>query len=291
MSLCTSMQAIADADPTNIKIVRRDKICSLDDADMTPIAGYLNSDNVHLAPLGGHAVAVGRTGWPGLIDKIAEWVDSFTLFPDAAQTGDIATNPTLTGTGGTVGTGTTGTVADNMRVQRASVTGGGAGVTCVASKETVDGIAYQKLVFTRDGAGGTATFNLDRVANILIPGSTSAQVGRWYRGFMQFKSTASSAFQGIYLRARGQPSTPANMDTNSMKVDTGLPWPNVALQKADGSPLWTVCPPMCLRAGTTSILWAAVIVLDNTTAGTETVWISRMQLVPVAQPSRALGYA
>lgn len=279
MAFCVAMQAVADADPTNIKIVRRDRICSNDDADFTPIAEYLNSDNVHFAPKGAYAVAVGRTGWPGLNDTLAEWVNSFTSFPAAATTGDISPNPTLTGTGGTTGTSATGTVATSMRVQRVS---GSTGVTAVASKETIDGIEYQKIVFTCDGlasGGNNAVFNLDRSGNIAV-----TQAGRWYRGWMQFKADASPLWEGISLRARGQPSTPANMDSQSMKTDTALLWPNVAFQSPSGGPLWQSTPPLQLKDGTTSVLWSAVFTINNQAAGTLTVWVSRMQLIPVPDP-------
>lgn len=290
MALSIWMQQQADANPSNIKIVRRDMICANDDADLSPVTGYLQSDNVHLTPLGGYAVAVGRTGWPGLVEVMSQWVNSFTLFPAGVQAGDLAPNPTCTGTAGTISTGATGTAPDNMRLQRAAVTGNGAGVSVVGSQETVSGIVYQKMVFTRDGTGGTATFNLDKIGNITVTGAGAAEPGTWYRGWMQFKANASAAFQSISLRARGQPTTPANMDAQSMKTDTGLPWPTAAFQKADGSPLWQSCPPIKLRPGTTSILWGAIIILDNTAAGTDTVWISRMQLVPVGEPTQPLGY-
>lgn len=282
MDMCAWMQAQADADPTWIKIVRRDKICSADDADMTPITGYLQSDEVHLTPMGGYACAVGRTGWSGLVDVMATILDSFVEFPQAVQSGDIATNPTCTGTAGTVGTGVTGVVCTGMRAQRAS---GSTGVTCVASKETISGIEYQKMVFTCDGTatgGNNAVFNLDKPSNITV---NLPKDGTWLQGFMQFKADASPLIEGISLRARGQPSTPANMDAQSMKSDSGLLWANAALVKANGDPLWQSTPYFSLRNGTTSILWSAIFTINNQSAGTVTIWVSRMHLVPQIDPT------
>lgn len=271
-------QALADANPTNIQIVRRDLICSNADADRTPKTGYMQSDGVHLTPLGGAAVALDDGG---LIDALATWINPFTDFPSAVQAGDIATNPTCSGTGGTAGTGTTGTVCDGMQMSRS----GSTGVTCVASKVTVDGINYQKLVFTSDGTatGGTnATFTLNKSGGITSP---LPAPGTWYKGWMQFKADASPLIEGISLRARGQPSTPANMDAQSMKSDTGLLWPNIAYEAADGSPLWQSTPEIQWRAGMTSITWAATMVINNQAAGTTTIYISRMQLVPIIDPT------
>lgn len=276
---CSFIQGLADADPDNIQVVRRDLICSNADADRTPKTGYLQSDGVHLTPMGGAAVA---TDSGGLVEALAEWIEPFDEYPAAVTTGDIATNPTCTGTGGTASTGTTGTVCTGMRVQRSA---GSTGVTCVASKETIGDIEYQKLVFTSDGTatgGNNATFLLDKSGNITVP---LAKAGSWYKGWMQFKADASPLIEGISLRARGQPSTPANMDAQAMKSDTGLLWPNIALEKADGSPLWQSTPETQFKNGTTSVLWAATIIINNQAAGTTTVWISRMQLVPILDPT------
>lgn len=272
------IQSLADADPTNIQVVRRDLICSNADADRTPKTGYLQSDGVHLTPLGGAAVASDNGG---LIDALAAWIDPFTGFPEAVTTGDIATNPTCTGTGGTAGTGTTGTVCDGMQMSRS----GSTGVTCVASKVTVDGINYQKLVFTSDGTatGGTnATFTLNKSGGITSP---LPAPGTWYKGWLQFKADASPLIEGISLRMRGQPSTPANMDAQSMKSDTGLLWPNIAYEAADGSPLWQSTPETQWKAGMTSITWNTTMVINNQSAGTTTIYISRMHLLPIIDPT------
>lgn len=82
--VCDGMQALADADPNWVKIVRRDLICSNNDADRTPKTGYLNSDNVHLNPIGGYHVACDNNG---VIDRLAEWISPFTDFPLAVQPG------------------------------------------------------------------------------------------------------------------------------------------------------------------------------------------------------------
>lgn len=279
LDICTWMQAQADADPTRIQIVRRDLLMSTGDADRTPITGYIQSDDVHITPMGGAAVALNSGG---LVEKLANWVAPFTEFPPAVALGDIATNPTCSGTAGTLGTATTGVVCDGMRGQRSS---GSTGVTCVASKETVGGIDYQKLVFTCDGlaVGGTnTTYLFDKPSNITSP---LPKPGTWMQGFMQFKADASPLFEGISLRPRGQPSTPANMDSQAMKTDNGNLWPNIALNKADGSPLWQATPQFQLKDGTTSILWHVAITINNQTAGTATVWISRMHLIPVPDPT------
>lgn len=281
--LCAWMQAQADADPTNIKIVRRDLICSNADADRTPKTGYLNVDNVHLAPMGGYAVAAGDGTNMGLAETIAQIVSPFVDIPAAVTAGDISTNPTLTGTGGSTGTGASGVVADTLTLARGGSSS--TGVTVVASKETVDGIEYQKLVFTSTGGaeGGfnNANFTLSRSGGL----TSLTRAGSWLRGWMQFKTAASPLLEGVSLRPRAQPSTPANMDNQSMKPDTGLLWPNVALQSSSGGPLWQSTPPFQLKDGTTSILWSVTITINNQAAGTTTVWISRMHLVPVPDPT------
>lgn len=278
MSLCAAMQAYADADPTNFKIVRRDHICANEDADLSPIAGHLNADNVHLTPSGGYAVAIGKTGYTGLIDTIASLVDSYTpYFPAASVTGDLSPNPTMSGTAGTVSTGCTGTGADSFTIQRQS---GSTGVTCVASK---DGAA-QKLVFTRDGTGGTvALFTVGRTITSPVPA-----VGKWYQGFMKFRANASSAFQQISLQTRSQPSSPSNSNHYAMKIGTGAPWPSVDLSASAG--FWQACPPFKTKVGTTSVIFLCNITIDNATAGTDTIWIDRMQLIPIPDPVQQLGY-
>lgn len=108
---------------------------------------------------------------------------------------------------------------------------------------------------------------------------------------MKAKWNASAAIQNVLLQARQQPSTPANMNNYTMRVDTGYPWENVAIAAADGSGLWQMGPPMVLKTGITSILYNALITVDNSTAGTDTIWISRMHLYSVDDPRTSLGFA
>ena len=137
--MCDGTQALADADPDWVQIVRRDLICGNNDANRTPKTGYLNVDNVHLNPIGGYHVAADSGG---LIEKLSNWIEPSTDFPAAAQAGEITTNPTLSGTGGSVSTGCTGVAPTGMRFRRSS----GSYITAVGSKETINGEEYFKIV-------------------------------------------------------------------------------------------------------------------------------------------------
>ncbi|MFA7276761.1 MAG: GDSL-type esterase/lipase family protein [Pseudobdellovibrionaceae bacterium] len=279
--LCDGTQALADADPDWVQIVRRDLICGNNDANRTPKTGYLNVDNVHLNPIGGYHVAADSGG---LIEKLSNWIEPSTDFPAAAQAGDITTNPTLSGTGGSVSTGCTGVAPTGMRFRRSS----GSYITAVGSKETINGEEYFKIVVTRNGSGGTETISLDYNGNIT---AGLPAVGTWVRAAMKAKWNASAAIQNVLLQARQQPSTPANMNNYTMRVDSGYPWENVAIAAADGSGLWQMGPPMVIKSGITSILYNALITVDNSTAGTDTIWISRMHLYSVDDPRTSLGFA
>jgi hypothetical protein len=278
--VCAGMQALADADPDWVQIVRRDLICSNDDADRTPKTGYIQSDNVHLAPIGGYHVAKDSGG---VIEKLANWVDAFTDFPAVSQPGEITSNPTLSGSGGTVSTGCTGVAPNGMRFRRSS----GSNITAVGSKETINGEEYFKIVVTRNGAGGTETIQVDYGANI---SSGLPSAGTWFRSAMKAKWDASAKIFGVFLQARQQPSTPANMNNYSMRIDTGYLWENAAVEDGSGNGVWQFGPPQVTKTGITSILYNALITVDNTAAGTDTIWISRMHLYTIDDPRTALGY-
>lgn len=273
--ICAWMQAQADADPSNIKIVRRDLICSNADADRTPKTGYIQADNVHITPIGGYHIAA-DTG--GLNEKLATLMTSYTSFPSAVMSGDLCTNPTLSGTGGTVTAPCTGVAPDNMRLRRLT----GTAITAVGSKETINGEEYYKIVVTRDGSTATVeSISVDLGANI---SSGLPATGDWLQPAIKAKWNASSAIQQVSIQARQQPSSPANMNNYSLRFDSGYLWENTNIAATDGSGLWQISCPFAMRASATSIIYNALISVDNSTAGTETVWISRMHLYPITDP-------
>lgn len=282
MDICSWMQGVADGSniagigPANCQIVRRDLICSNNDSDRTPITGYIESDNVHLTPIGGYHVAFDSGGWS---EKLSKWVAPFTNFPADAVSGELWFNPTLTGSGGTSGTGTSGSWANNITAKRSS---GSTGVTIAGSLESnPNGGQNQIVTVTRDGAGSTATFTIGTSSGDITSIPTA---GSWLRGWVYIKANASSAFQGISLRVREQPSG-SNMNSQSMKTDTGLPWPNSALEG------WQSTFPWQVRASGTSIFFWVQLDIDNTSAGTDVFRIERMHLIPETDPRPSLGFS
>ena len=278
--VCAGMQALADADPNWVQIVRRDLICSNNDPDKTPKTGYIQADNVHITPIGGYHIAADSEG---LNEKLANFVDSFTGFPAAVQSGDLCTNPILSGSAGTVTSPCTGVAPTGLRFRRST----GSNITAVGSKETINGEEYFKIVITRNGSGGTETIGIDMGANI---SSGLPSVGTWLRHAMKFKMNATAKFLSVHLQAREQPSSPANMNNYTMRSDTGYLWENAVIAAPDGGGVWQMSPPWQFRTGGTSIIFNVLINVDNTAAGTDTVWISRMQLYPVSDPKTPLGF-
>lgn len=277
--ICAWMQTQADADPSNIKIVRRDLICSNADADRTPKTGYIQADNVHITPIGGYHIAADSGG---LNEKLATVMTSYTSFPSAVMAGDLCTNPTLTGTGGTVTAPCTGVAPTGMRLRRIT----GTAITAVGSKETINGEEYYKIVVTRDGSTATVeSISVDLGANI---SSGLPATGDWLQPAMKAKWNASAALQQVSIQARQQPSSPANMNNYSLRFDSGYLWENTNIAAADGSGLWQISCPFAMRTGATSIIYNALISVDNSTAGTDTVWISRMHLYPITDPRPAI---
>lgn len=274
------MQALADADPAWVQIVRRDLISSNNDADRTPRTGHLQADNVHLTPIGGYHIA---TDSGGLIEKLANWLNPFTDFPAVAQSGDLCNNPTLSGSSGTVTAPCTGVAPTSMRMRRVT----GSQITAVGSKETINGEEYFKVVVTRNGLSSSETIAVDMGSNI---SSGLPAVGNWMRHAMKFKTNASTGLISVHLQAREQPSSPANMNNYTMRTDTGSLWKNAAFSAPDGGGLWQISPPWQFRTGGTSILFNILMNVDNSTAGTDTFWFSRLHLYPVGTPLTSLGY-
>ena len=207
-----------------------------------------------------------------------------------SSAGEITTNPTLSGSSGTVIAPCTGVAPNGMRFRVSS----GVNITAVGSKETINGEEYFKIVITRNGSGGTETISLDYGANI---SSGLPAVGTWVRAAMKAKWNASTAIQNVLLQARQQPSTPANMNNYTMRVDSGYPWeslpeitPGKTILLSKSSGWWQMGPPMVIKSGITSILYNALITVNNATAGTDTIWISRMHLYSISDPRPALGF-
>lgn len=278
MTLSAWMQAQADADPLHIQIVRRDLITSHADTDRTPITAYFESDNVHLNPVGGYHVAADSGGW---MDALAAWVSPFTGQPAGVTASDLSPNPLMTGTGGTNGSNSSGVVATSLQLSTNN-----AAVTVVGSKDTQNSRTCQKLVITRSGSGGVGTVTLGKSGGI----STGLPaVGTWVKPWLLVKTLSSDAFQQVAVQARQQPSSPANMNDYSMRTDN-IDWANVALQTTGGDFVWQGGCAQQIRTGMTSIIYGVPVIVDNTSAGTDTVWIAELHLLPITDPRIALGF-
>ncbi len=168
-----------------------------------PKTGYMATDGVHLSHWGAH--------WAG--KRCANAVKATALWgaPTAlpSTTGAVNTNPSLSGTSGTNGTASSGTVASNCRVERSA----GTAATATNSKETttIFGISQetQKIVIS----GGTAAVE-EFFFYMEYPEparSMSGSVG--VEMMCPIKITAATGVLGVYLYGRvTQGSTYTNLD-------------------------------------------------------------------------------
>lgn len=252
-------------------------------ADGVPRAGYSN-DGIHFAPPGG--VADG------------EYIATFLqrLLPDPAPRvwsaddkfnathnplGNLLSNPFCTGTGGTPGTGTTGSIAAGMRVE---VSSGAATVAC--SKETrTDGRGDWQVMTITPGATDSLIYFRTNSADT----AHTYPAGTWVQASMECEIGAFNAWQGVslYMKDNGAGGLIAY---DMEPFDDGAGYIKLPTRVMNGM---LITPPIQLVNGSASIRWRQEIRVGSVgggATGTGVVKSGAVELRQVPDPRSVYGY-
>jgi len=248
-----------------------------------PKSGY-SPDAIHFNPKGGEAVGYGFSQFLATILPTAQ---NFAAYPDDLfdatnnPMGNRLANPLCLGTGGTLGTGATGSVANSMRVERST---GGSSV--VASKESrSDGLGeYQVMTFTPGGAAEDLFYFRTNTANTAL---TGAVAGDWFTARCKIETNNYSGFTGVALLLSDQGT--GSMDAYAMEPfnsgSANEKW--TALARAG----YLETPPFQIADTAPNVRWRLEITFDANVAGTPIVKAGEIELRQVTNPQTLLNWS
>lgn len=249
--------------------------------DTIPKSGF-SDDDTHFAPKGAYYVGKAFAAFLATILPAAQprvWGQDDKFDATDNPLGNLLANPFCTGTAGVNGTGSSGSVADGMRVERNS----GAS-TVVASKETrSDGRGfYQVMTFTLSGSATDLFYFRTNAAN--TPHSLAA--GDWVVASCKVESSAYP-WRGVTLLCR-------DTGTNGLSAYGMEPYPSISAPTLNlqGDEAWSgviETPPIQLVSGSTDLNWRVEIRIDTTQAGSPVLKIGEVEMRKTTSPLTVLG--
>lgn len=184
-----------------------------------PLAGYFY-DGLHPNNVTGHMMA----------KKMKAVIESVTTFNFSTALPSTAgcknTNPTLTGTGGNKGTGVTGTVPNNVSVERAS---GVPNAVCSIVTETIGGNSQTclKIVVSGGTASGDELVAIMERPEILL-GYTGGTDN--FYAIMRAKMESPVGIRGFALQSICNMTTGTDPQVNDMINVSGQMWPSETIE-------------------------------------------------------------
>lgn len=183
-------------------------------ANSVPQTGF-SHDGIHFNPKGGEAVGYDlaqfmlSTILPIGNPRVISQDDTFNATYNPY--GNLLSNPLLQGTAGANGTGASGTVATNMRVERSS----GTACTVVNSMEarTYNKGNFQVLTFTMSGTAQELFYFRTNTAD-----TTHSLAGKWVVASAEVQTNNSDQITGITVYAKDQNGT------SGIEVDAMYPF-------------------------------------------------------------------
>lgn len=247
----------------------------------TPVSGH-SADGTHFVPKGGEAVGKAfadflKTILPAGQKRVTSPDDKYSATDNPF--GNVLPNPFLNGTGGTNGTGSSGTVAANMLVERTS----GAS-TVVCSQEARPGRGnWQVMTFTLSGAAEDKFYF--RPSTTDTPHTFTDT--DWVQGSCEVDLNNYAGYVGVSLlcldlQAGGHYSYGMEVYNNG---STNERW----LAQARTGHILT--PPFKIATGSTALKWRLEIVLAASVAGSPIVKAGAVELRKVEDPRAALRWS
>lgn len=244
------------------------------DADGQPKTGY-SIDGTHFNVRG--AYAVGK--------KLKDYLNQFIplkqtpvnsqddVFDATLNTyGNIHPNGNCVGTAGTNGTGSTGDVATDCRVERST----GTAVTVANTKEVrANGDDYQVMTFTPSGSA--EELFLFRTSSSSI--THNLQSGDWVRAYCDVDVSAYAGYRGIYLYLRDM-GTDGRIATCLEPFDSG--GDQLFPSEAWSGTLET--PAFQLVSDSTQVRFRVEIIIDGGVAGSPVVKVGSCWFGKVYDP-------
>lgn len=230
-------------------------------------------DGVHCSPTGGYYMGEAAVKvFSGLIRPMSHVAVSQYDAYDATNfpNGNMLTNGLLTGTGGTIGTGASGTAATSWQVMRNSGTNATATASKVSRSDGLPGDVQQVVFGVTGGGSGTGVLYVMPTPSTV---STGVASDIWVEGSCEIEVSASSGggspLYGLYLEVYDL--TSGGSRVRCLQPYAGVKLPNVAWKGI------LKTPPLQL-IGTDGIRYRIVAEVDETITDTVTVKLSRMTL-------------
>jgi hypothetical protein len=247
-------------------------------ADGSPKAGY-SPDGTHFSTISAYEVGkeLGNALKGFLVPRQRAIVAPDDLYDATLNPrGNLMPNPMLSGTAGTVGTGASGSVADNMRVVRQS--GAGAVACSKVARSNGRGNA-QQLVITPSGAAGTDLYYFQTAVTSV---AHNLPVGTWVRASVEVDCGAWAGWQGITQMLRD--GATGGIIAYGMEDYNADAWPAEAWSGVIET------PPFQIIDAASTLQWRTQIKTNNAQAGTGTLSIGAVELRPIADPRSLIRY-
>jgi len=210
-----------------------------------PTAGY--TDGIHQYTHSAYMLALEAYNVLNNIIPVCEppWFIAY----DANQSdgAGVWENPMMTGTGGTNGTGSSGSVADGLTAQ---VGGGGAVVCSKVARTDIIGASWQQMAFTCDAAFTDMTTDYAQLGSTSGVALANLSDGDLIQFFVEFEMDASPTdFGSVWIRIQwGTPNT--SYYSTSLEVDTSTANGTPHNKQLQSGVLATV--PMAIPTGSTT---------------------------------------
>lgn len=252
-------------------------------ANGEPISGY-SSDDIHFSVPGG--VAVGEafaTFLTRLLPDPAPRVWSQDDKYDATDNplGNMLANPFCTGTSGANGTGSSGSVATGMRVERST---GDATVVCSKETRADNRGDWQVMTFTPGSSDSLLFFRTNSADT-----NHSLAAGSWVQASIEVDIGSFNGWQGVslYLKDNG---TNGLIAYGMEAYDGGSGYIKLPTRVMNGQ---IVTPPLMLVNGSASVRWRLEVRVGSTgggASGTGVLKAGAVELRPVSDPRKVVNF-
>lgn len=249
-----------------------------------PLASFSN-DGIHFSVSGGVAVGEALANFlarmlPDPSPRVWSQDDKYDAIHN--PNGNLLANPFCTGTGGTIGTGVTGTVATDMRGERIS----GDASMAFAKEVRADSRGDWQVMTVTPGATDSQ-FNF-RTNAADTPHQFPA--GTWVQASIECDIGAFNGWLGVTLYLKDN-AAGGLISYGLEAFDDGAGLAKLPVKVMNGM---IITPPLMLLAGSSSLRWRLEVRVASTgkgASGTGTLKVGAVELRQVADPRQQAGYS
>ncbi len=220
----------------------------IDGSNDYALAINLSTDEIHPAPRG--AVLAGAAYYTAIsgqlqkssYDMVRSSIDGYDITPTGWN---LISNPLLTGTGGTAGTGVTGDIPDDWSVSRS------AGDSCVCALSAHSSGIGQDLQVTHNRSAATQTFTISQDVTTQCPAGTVVSAG------CEIEVMEDEGGGAHYCRVYLACTTPTGSEFIAAQINAATYAQNGRVP-ATGTRYWYETPAQAIPAGTTAVVFTVL---------------------------------